>query len=177
MVSPIYLIIVELWGDADRKRLEYILEKYEESGVRVRKLCAGVLVVDAGAGEALRFLDELLSRFGEGRVKVWSLREPDFEVQPLSMERTFRVTEGFRDVWGIVGFVMSKFRGVLVSESNGGASRVYKVRSKYGVVDVRFDILYTPSGKVLKVRVEGYGTAVPHVFERLVDEISYVEAG
>ncbi len=164
-------------GDADRKRLEYVLEKFGSGGLRVRKLCAGVLIVDAGADETLRFLDELLSRFGEGRVRAWSLGEPDFEVQPLSMERSFRVAEGFRDVWGVVGFVMSKFRGVLVSESVGGASRVYRVRSRYGVVDVRFDLLETPSGRVLKVRVEGYGAAVPHVFERLVKEISYVEVG
>jgi len=168
-----------LSGDADRKRLEYVLEKWSGvKGFSIRKLCAGVLLVDGGPDEMLRFADDILSRFSREAVRVWSLGEPDFAVQPLVLERSFRVAEGFGDVWGVVSFVMSKFKGVLVSESASGLSRVYRVRSKYGVATVRFDVLKLGDGsRVLRVRVEGYGAAAPHVFERLVKEISYIEGG
>ena len=179
MVFPIYLVVVELGGDTDRKRLEYVLEKW--SGVEelsIRKLCAGVLLVDGGPAEMLKFVDDLLSKFSREVVRVWSLSEPDFVVQPLVFERSFRVAEGFEDVWGVVSFVMSKFKGVLVSESALGLSRVYRVRSRYGVATVRFDLFKLDDGsRVLRVRVEGYGAATPHVFDRLIKEISYIESG
>jgi len=165
-----------LRGDADRKRLEYVLDRWSAS-VRVRKLCAGTLIVEAGPDTMLRFVDDLLSRFDRGAISIWSLTEPDFTLNPLTLERRFRVPEEFRDVWGVVNFVMSKFRGALVSESLTGASRVYRVRSKYGVATVRFDLTEAGGRRTLTLRVEGFGKAVPHVFNRLVREISYIEGG
>ncbi len=163
-------------GDADRKRLEYVLERW--SGfVSVRKVCAGTLIVDADPERMLRFVDDLLSRFDREAVSVWSLTEPDFTLNPLTLERRFSVAEAFKDVWGVVNFVMSKFKGVLISESLTGASRVYRVRSKYGVATVRFEVLDVGGRRFLTLRVEGFGKAVPHVFNRLVREISYIEGG
>ena len=171
-------MIVEVSGDADRKRLEYLVERYSSAGLAVRKLCGGVLLVD-GSGDVVRgFVDEALARFGRGRVSVWALSPPGFEVRPSRFERVFKVAEGFGDVWGVVDFVMTKLRGSLVSETGGGASRVYRVRSRYGVVDVRFDLLPGPGGsRALRVAVEGFGSAVSRVFERLVSELSYIEGG
>ena len=171
-------MIVEVSGDADRKRLEYLVERYSGEGLVFRKVCSGVFVVE-GSEEGVRgFVDEALARFGRGRVRVWALSPPGFEVRPSRLERVFRVAEGFGDVWGVVSFVMTKMRGSLVSETGGGVSRVYRVRSRFGVVDVRFDLLPGPGGsRALRVSVEGFGSAVPRVFERLVSELSYIEGG
>ena len=171
---PVYLLVVELSGDADRKRLDYLLEKWKDVAV-FRRLCSGVYLVDADTGVMVKFLDDLYSRFSKDVVSIYRLGEPEFVVQPLVLEKVFRVSGGIRDVWGVVDFVMARFKGVLVSDL--GSSRVYRVRSRYGVVDLRFVVEESNGDRFLRVFVEGFGEAVPHVFDRISRELSYLEGG
>lgn len=176
-MTPVYMVLVELSGDADRKRLDYVVEKYrrlygEES---IRKLCGGVLLVSLGTEKMLEFAEELYSRLGADRVKIWLLSEPDFELQPVELEETITVSKGYRDIWVLVDFLMTKYRGVLVSESLSGSARTYRVRTRYGSLDARFEVQQRPGGYVLRVRVSGYGPGVARFFEKIVEELSVLE--
>ena len=179
-MAPIYIAIVSISTDADRKRLEYIVEKYSEvyGGGKIKRICGGVLLIDLDPSEMVKFAEELYSRFGRDSVRIWLLSEPDFEVQPLELEKTFRIREEYSDVWVLVDFVMSKYRGVLVSESIRGDARTYRVKTRYGNVEVRFEKL-TALGKgggcILRVRVSGYGSGVAYFFKKLVNELSPLE--
>jgi len=179
-VVPIYMVVVSISTDADRKRLEYIVEKYSEvyGGDKIKKICSGVLLVDLDPGEMVRFTEELYSRFGRDSVKIWLLSEPDFEVQPLELEKTFRIKREYGDIWVLVDFVMNKYHGVLVSETIRGDARTYRVRTRHGNVEVRFERLIA-SGKcdgcVFRVRVSGYGPGVAYFFNKVVEEFSPLE--
>lgn len=169
------MVFVRLSGDADRKRLEYLLEKYGRKG-GVRRICGGVVLADLGREDMEKFAEELYSRFGSDKVDIWFLAKPDFELRPSEYERVFRVRGPCSGAWVLVDFVMAKLRGVLVSESMSGASKVYRARTKLGGVEARFEVLGESGGYCrLLVRVSGYGPAAGHFFKRLVRELSPLE--
>ncbi|MCD6301639.1 MAG: hypothetical protein J7L82_06175 [Staphylothermus sp.] len=179
-MTPIYIVIVDIGSDADRKRLDYLVEKYNEvyGGDKIRKICSGVLLVDLDAAKMIKFTEDIYSRFSKDRVKIWLLREPNFEVQPLELEKVFRIKREYGDIWVLVDFVMNKYHGVLVSETMRGDARTYRVKTRYGNVDVRFEKLLSPnenSGSILKVKVSGYGYGVSYFFNKIVEEFSPLE--
>ena len=159
-----YLVVVEISSDADRKRLDYIVGKWS-GRLSIEKLCQGVLLVDGDSGGVAEFAREVYSRFPESSVKVYKLGEPDFKLEPESRECVLRVSLSDSEVWGAIDLLMARMRGLLSYKL--GSTREYVVRSRYGVVKARF----TVSRGVVRVEVEGYGNAPGRVLGRVCREL------
>jgi len=170
-VWAIYLVIVELSGDADRKRLDYMMEKWEGL-LKLRKLCSGVFIVAGSSADVIKFFDDLLSRFSGDKVEIFKLSEPDISLEPLTLEALYEVTHLTGDVWSVIDFIMAKLKGALISSV--GTSRTYRVKGRPGEVEVSFSLYERDGRRLVKVEVRGYGKAVPSVFNKISNELSYV---
>ena len=166
-----YLIVVRYGSEAERKRLEYLLDKWRGS-LRVSRPSGAVLFVDAGAEQVSAFLEELYSRIPRERIVVYRLEEAGLRLEPFVLEGAVRVGVGVEEAWGIVGLVFARLRGVLLSEVAG--ERVYSVSGKGGVCRVKVSVVPSGSGSLLRFVVEGYGEVVARVYDRLLRELSYV---
>jgi len=167
----IYLLVVRYSSEAERKRLEYLLNKWE-SFLKIEKPTGAVLFIDARAEDILKFMEELYSKIPREKVSAYRLKEPEFHLEPLMLEGTVRTCMSVEEAWGAVNLVLARLKGALLSETRG--ERVYSVSSKKGVCNVRISVTPSNNGSILRFTVEGYGEAVIHIYNKLVHELSYI---
>ena len=167
----IYLLVVRYGSEAERKRLEYLLDKWKGS-LRVEKPSGAVLFIDTKAEDMLKFMEELYSKIPREKISVYQLKEPEFHLEPLMLEGVVRTHMIVEEAWGAVNLVFARLKGALLSETSG--ERIYSVSSRKGVCNVRISVVPGSNGSILRFTVEGYGEAVIHVYNKLVHELSYI---
>lgn len=165
------MLLVKYASDAERKRLEYLLEKWRGT-LRFEKPSGAVLLIDARTEQLMKFVEELYSRIPRERVSLYRLEEAEFQLEPLTLEGVVRSGMGVNELWGAVNLVLAKLRGVLVSETRG--EKVYVISSRKGVCKVRVSIAPRNGESLLRFAVEGFGEAVVHIYDRLAQELSYI---
>lgn len=165
------MLVVRYTSEAERKRFEYLLDKWEQS-LRIEKPSGSILIVSESPDKVLRFLEELYSKIPRERVDVYKIVEPDFYLEPLVLEGVVESSMSAGEAWGAIGLVFARLKGVLVSETRG--ERVYKVSVKKGTVTVRVIVEPGDRGSRIRFIVEGYGEVVPHIYNKLVREFSYL---
>ncbi len=167
----VYLLLVRYRSEAERKRLEYLIEKWE-SNVRIERPGGAILIIDDGIDNVLKFLEELYSKIPRDEVSIYKLSEPDLHISPLTLEADVRTAMDANEVWGAIGLITAKLRAVLISETSN--SRVYQVSTKGGSCRVRFTVSPLGNGSLITFTVEGFGAVVSNVFDRLVKELSLI---
>ncbi len=167
----VYLLLVRYRSEAERKRLEYLIEKWE-GNVRIKRPGGAVLIIDGGVDNILKFLEELYSKIPRDEVSIYKLAEPDLHISPLSLEADVRTLMDVNEVWGAIGLITAKLRAILISETSN--SRIYQVSTKGGSCRVRFIVSPLGSGSLVTFIVEGFGAVVSNVFSRLVKEFSLI---
>lgn len=167
----IYLLIVQYGSEAERKRLEYLLDKWRSS-LRIDKPSGAVLFIDANAEDMLKFMEELYSKIPKDKVSIYQLKEPEFHLEPLTLEGIVQSRMSVKEAWGAVNLVLARLKGTLLSETSG--EMVYSISSRKGVCSVRISIVPDNKGSTVRFMVEGYGEAVIHVYNRLIREFSYI---
>ncbi len=165
------MLVVRYSSEAERKRLEYLLDKWRDR-VRVEKPSGAILFIDTSPDNMISLVEELYSKIPREKVSIYQLREPEFQLEPLSLEGVVRTRMSPEEAWGALNLVLARLRGILVSETRG--ERTYTVSTKKGVARVRVSIMPGPGGSILRFVAEGYGEAVVHVYNRLVQELSYI---
>ena len=167
----VYLIVARYDTESERKRLEYLLEKWEDK-LKVKKPSGSIIMVDGDTDVLLSFLEELYSKVPREHIEVYKLSEPEFHLEPLVLEGMVESTKGVNEIWSVIDFIMARYHGVLVSEITN--QKVYKVRTRKGECSIKLSLFKKNSSVTLKFSVEGYGEVVPYIYERLVTDFSYL---
>ncbi len=164
-----YLLIVRYGDDAERKRLEYILERFRER-IRAVKPSGAVWIIDGSPRDVEVFMEELLARVPRDRVELYKLEEPDLRVEERKsrIEVETGMSEG--EALGAVGLVIARLRGALLSEIGG--VREYVLRPRGGYARVRVKVLPRSEGSVVRIDVSGYGSGFYRIINNLLDELS-----
>jgi len=160
-----YLIVARYTDDAQRKRIDYAIERW--------KVVAGVDKPDGVPilfkGENVEdFVEDLYSRLSRENVSVYSLNDVSFEIEKeeLSIENTL---EGdLETIRKFLGFIMAKLRGVLITETE--FERTYEVSTRKGKANVAINLM--DGGKV-RILISGYGDALVLIREKIESEIKY----
>ena len=166
------MILVEIRysSDAERKRAEYVLDRYS-GRVNIRKARGSVLFVSGEEGSVESMLRELYARLGPGKVRVYRVVEEEGP-EPLraTIEARLRFSS-IEEAWGAVSAVMARLRGVLAGQYGGG--REYRIHGRGGMVVVR---VFLEGGGDVRARfvVEGFGPNVFRVRDQLGEELSYI---
>jgi len=166
------LILVEIRysSDAERKRAEYVLDRYS-GRINIRKARGSVLFVSGEEGSVESMLRELYARLGPDKVRVYRVIE---EEGPEPLRATIEARLRFSntdEAWGAISAVMARLRGVLAGEIGGG--REYRIHGRGGMVTVRA-LLRDGSGVRARFILEGFGPNVFRVRDQLLEELSYI---
>ncbi len=163
------MLIVRYGGEAERKRLEYVLERFKDR-VKTVKPGGSVVLIDGDREDVKFLLEELFSRLPRENVALYKLSEPDVEVEERRRVLEVEARSPVEEVWGAISLIMARLKGSLVSEVRG--SREYVVRPRGGYARVRIHVSpVSGGGSLVRVVVEGYGSGFDRVVSGLVDEL------
>ena len=155
--------------DAERKRIEYLIEKYKDRIVITRPQGTQFLV--DGNPEILdEFLRELASRIGPENVKVYE--ESSLERMPEPEARLVTVSLNMRceEAIGAISYLMARLRGVLYSSMDG--VKVYVLRGRWGWARISIATMPTRGLCEARLRVEAFEPTLSKLLEVLVREFS-----
>ncbi|MEB3759403.1 MAG: hypothetical protein GSR81_00965 [Desulfurococcales archaeon] len=162
------MLIVKYTDEAERKRLEYVVDRYKDKVKAVRP-SGTVLLLEGDREMVSRLVEELYSRLPREKISIYRLAEPDVEVEEKRSTIEAYTSLPEREVWGAIGLIMARLRGGLVSETRG--VREYVVRPRGGYARVRISVYPRGGGSIIRVFVEGFDPAHGRVVSSLVEEL------
>ena len=160
-----YLIVAKYTDDAERKRIDYAIERWKTVAGVEKPDGVPILFKDEKVKD---FVEDLYSRLSRENVSVYSLNDVSFEIEKeeLSIETTL---EGdLETIRKFLGFIMAKLRGVLITETE--SERIYEVSTRKGKADVSINL---SAGGRVRILISGYGDALGLIREKIESEIRY----
>jgi len=166
-----YLFIVDYEDDAERKRIDYLLEKWRERA-RVSKPKGLTFVIETE--EIDKFAEELFSKLNpesSGKVEVFALHEKDLQskIQPNKLVIEYQSEESPGTVKKFLEYVFSK-NNIRYYSSDIKSTKYFTLTRK-GRVDIEVIIESRKNGTRVKLLFSGYGEAVEYVSEKLKEDL------
>lgn len=163
-----YLIVAKYSDDAERKRIEYALERWKSS-MEISKP-EGITVVAKG-DDIGGLLEDLYARISKEKVKVFNLSEASLEVEENEKLINVDLEGEMETIEKFIGFVLAKQKALLKREIPSG--KLYEVYTKKGRAEISTS-LKPINGKIaVKIRVKGYGGATELVSDKITGELEY----
>jgi hypothetical protein len=160
-----YLIVAKYTDDAERKRVDYAIERWKAvTGVEKPD---GVPILFKGENVE-DFVEDLYSRLSRENVSVYSLNDVSFEIEKEEMSIETTLNGDLETIRKFLGFIMAKQKGVLITETE--SERIYEVSTRKGKANVAINL--TDGGRV-RIVISGYGDALGLIREKIESEIRY----
>ncbi|WP_175059081.1 hypothetical protein [Thermococcus sp. 2319x1] len=172
-----YLFIVSYEDDAERKRIDYLLEKWQERA-RISKPKGLTFIIETN--EISEFAEELLSKLNPSsskRVESFVLHEKDLRSQIRSTTTVieYQSNESPEIVKKLLDYVFSKNN--IRYHSSDLKSTKYFVLTRKGRVDIAVT-MESKNGKTwIKLSLSGYGEAVEHIAKKLKEDLDHLLGG
>ncbi|EZQ07118.1 hypothetical protein [Acidianus sp. RZ1] len=157
-----YLIEVSYRNEQERKRLDYVLEKYRDSTMGLEGYAFKVF--DDRYNEVA---SEIMRKFPQEIVKVYKVEEVEFKEEVYSLKATFSFSKGISEVKSFVDYLIAKNKGIYLGKFSG---EEYEIYTRKGLV--RLTVNLSQEGKVtLKLEMKGPKDAVDRVFQEISKEL------
>ncbi|MFC1926707.1 hypothetical protein ACFLWV_03025 [Chloroflexota bacterium] len=168
-----HLVIVRYSNDAERKRIEYILDKWKEK-LEIRKPDGIISFIN---GEELEgFIEDLYSRTSGNSISLYRVEKETVDIQKDEREIKLELKEKREMVEKLFGFIMAKQKAVLKREMREPYGRVYELNTKKGKAEISVIFRSEGQGVAIQVRITGYGEVVEFLNSKLSEELSYLES-
>ncbi len=170
-----HLLILDYQTDAERKRIDYTIEKWgARQDVTVRKP-RGVVVLFEGDTLA-GFVEDVYSRMDAGAQppRVYSLEENSPNIEKNVRRLSFTTEQSADNVENFLRYLLAKQSAAF--EYSDGSRKVYSARTRKGQVQVTTDISCGKNVRCL-VTVEGYGDGVDYIASRIEEEMNVFLGG
>lgn len=163
-----YIIFVGYDTDAERKRIEYLIDKW--SGRMVIKKPRGT-VIYIEAEDPSEFLEELFSKLEgdvEEKVEIYEARPVRRKVETRRRRLEYSLPEEKKVVERFIDYLMSKLNaGFLGSDA---ISKAYSVYTRKGRATIK--VLTRGNGMShVTFEIEGFGEAVDFLAEKIDEEL------
>jgi len=167
------LIIAKYSSDPERKRIEYVFDKWREK-LRIAKP-EGIIAV-VGSEEIEELVEELYSKTSRINISLYRVEEQALDIAKGESDISLHLNEKKEAVDKIVGFVMAKQKAVLKRETKDPfMEKVYDVITKKGKAEVSVSLRSEGQGASLRIKITGYGDVVEFLRGRLGEELRYLE--
>lgn len=167
-----YLLILSYESDAERKRIDYAIERWKTK-LRVNKPKGAVVILDGVEEELNRFIEDLFSRIElpnknpESKVEIYRIERFTPEVEKKT-KKLYYETDEIETVWKFLDYLMAKVNASY--EYSTASAKVYTAYTKKG--QARIEIRIEKREKVkIKVIIEGYGEVVDFLARKMNEEI------
>lgn len=168
-----YLITAKYASDPERKRIEYILDKWR-SKVNITRPEGITVIVDAD--EIGDLILELYSRTEKkDNIAFYNMERAEMDVERGERKIRLKLREKKETVEKLLSFIMARQRAILKMELAEPSEKRYEVYSKKGRAEISIGLHESETGVDLSVRISGYGEAVNLLYRKLSDELKLLE--
>ena len=168
-----YLITAKYSSDSERKRIEYVIDKWRDRKKITKPDGVVAIVADNDIKE---LLVELYSRTERENVSFYRIEEEHLEVTETKKEIRLKIGERRETAEKLLDFIMARQRATLKMESPESHQKVYEVISRKGKVEIILNIRGNATETDVIMRISGYGEAVDFIHDKLAEELKLLEA-
>jgi hypothetical protein len=146
-----YLFVVQYDDDAERKRVEYLFNNWEDGTVDK----PDGLVRVASEVDYDNFYEAVVSKVPAANVESYRLEDIDRGVEPDTTVVRSEIGADVNAVEPFIEYILSKKKAVLQSP----ARNEYEVYTKKGRADVTYQLSETDDATTVTIRISGYSEA------------------
>lgn len=167
-----HLIAVKYTSDSERKRIEYVLEKWRDK-MNITKP-EGITAI-VGDGDIDELILDLYSRTEKDNVALYNIERVELDVAQGEKNIRLKLGEKRETVEKLLDFIMARQKAILKLELAEPREKVYEVYTKKGKAEISIGIHGGETGIDLLVRISGYGEAVDFLYRKLAEELKLLE--
>ncbi len=166
----VYLIITKYSDEAERKRVEYAIERWGQQ-MKLGRPDGVPIIVDDTNENVMEFLDDLYSRTARDKVKIYNLSEASFEVEEKEEQLRAELDGGLETIEKLIGFILAKLNAFFQREMPSG--KLYQVSTKKGKAEISTHLVGEGSRVTVDIRIRGYGDAPGLIYNKINNELKY----
>lgn len=169
-----YYVSARYDSEAERKRIEYLMDRLREK-YKLRRPLGITEIVESG--DISGFLEELFTRVPRENVEYYELKEFKPRVSKEVEELEYTIGEPVDSVAKFIGYLMARFKGALEKDNREPFERVYKLYSKKGRATARVKLKETGEGTKLYLGIEGFGDIPGFLVGKFRKELDFYSRG
>jgi len=167
----VYLIIIDYSSDAERKRIDYAIERWKNN-VTITKPKGTIITIDGDNKKIDEFIEDISARVKnpEKKVKINKIINYVPNVEKNTKKISFSSKEPKEYVERFIDYLMSKLNASY--EYNNDIGKVYKIYTKKG--QARLDIALIDKMDTLNIDfyIDGYGNVVDFISDKIDNEMN-----
>jgi hypothetical protein len=172
-----YLISIKYNSDAERKRLEYVFEKWAAK-LKIIKPDGLVVIIEESGDQTLleAFVQDLLSRSSKdksGNLSMYKIEHQDLEIEKQERQLSLELHEKRETVEKLLSFIMARQKAIYKPVSDLPFIKIYEITSKKGMAEISVTIREKNDTVHLHLKISGYGEVVDFIYNKLNDELKY----
>jgi hypothetical protein len=166
----VYLILAKYSDEAERKRIEYAMERWGKE-MKLGRPDGVPIIVDEDNEKVMEFLDDLYSRTSRDKVKIYDLSQSSFEVEEKEEHLRAELEGSLETVEKFIGFILAKLNAFFKRAIPSG--KLYQVSTKKGRAEISTRLLAGNKNVTVDIRISGYGDAPGLISNKINNELKY----
>jgi len=165
-----YLIILDYGTDAERKRIDYAVERWQDKLV-IKKPKGTILIVSGSKEQLNDFIEDLHARLEspEKKMQVFDIEYYIPEVEKKTKTLVYRTKEKIEFVKRFMDYLMTKLNANYEYRSKIG--KVYSISTKKGQAKLETIVRDIDGKTEIRIGIEGYGEVVSFLSDKIDNEM------
>lgn len=163
-----YIVFVDYFSDAERKRIDYAIERWRDKADITREKGIIIRFKDKNIDS---FLDDLYSRLDTGReqVRVFEADMHEPEIKAREEVLIYHSSAGSDVIEKFLGYIMAKINAQYEFRQNGIIR--YAASTKKGQAKIEISIADSEAGSKTRIKISGYASSAKFLHDRIDEEM------
>ena len=166
-----YIIIVDYESDAERKRIDYVIERWVDK-LKISKPKGTIILVNGESRWLQSFLEDLYSRLEVSssrdlteKIKVFRAGEYTPEIEENRVSLVYTSKGNIETIKKFLEYLMARINASY--EYSTGYSRVYRAYTKKGWAKIEVGFKDKGEENEVIINIEGYGDVVDFISNKI----------
>lgn len=172
-----HLFIMEYETDAERKRIDYAIERWKDK-IKIIKPRGTIIIVEGDRKKLDNFIEDMHARLekSEKKLVVYEVKDYQHKVEKNIKKLLYETEEDINFIKKFLDYLMVKLNAGYEYRTKLG--KVYRVYTKKGQAKIEVSVQDKNDKCIITIRVEGYGAVVDFLSNKIDSEIRvFLEEG
>ncbi|AEF97209.1 hypothetical protein [Methanotorris igneus] len=164
-----YLVVVDYEKDSERKRIDYLIERWSNRG-SIEKIRKMAIIVDVDNIDD--FIKDIMSRLEgnpEEKVKVYEIKEVKKTIPSKKITLNYEVADKKEVVEGFLKYLMAKIGASYECSIND--TKKYEAYTKKGSCSISIKLKEKGNKLIINFEIEGYGESVDLIKNKIDNDM------
>jgi hypothetical protein len=166
-----FLLILDYESDAERKRIDYAIERWQKK-LNINKPKGTIILVDGKQSRIDEFVEDLCSRLdgSEKKVTIHTIEKYEPEIEKNTKKISYTTKEQKEYLEKFVRYLMAKINAGF--EFSNDIGTVYNVYTKKGQATLTISLQSGEKGTDITITIDGYGDVVDFITDKIHNEMT-----